>query len=102
MNLSTFDKFELLGMDELKQSQNVTHFVKSPLNFFRNNLRTFTWGMTCKGTEEGLVRVGNPVVGVTITMSASVELARAQRPKLGSLSVGADMTFIMGTSAGLT
>ena len=42
-------------MVELKESQKVTHLVRSPLNFFMHSLRSFTCGtITCRDVGWGM------------------------------------------------
>lgn len=42
-------------MEELKESQKVTHLVRSPLNFFMDSLGSFTCGaITCRDVGWGI------------------------------------------------
>ena len=59
----------------------MAHFIKSPIDFFNNNLGSFIWGMTCKGTEDHVVRVTNPVMRVAITVGASVKVVIGHEEK---------------------
>ena len=52
-------------MEELKESQKVTHLVRSPLNFFMDSLGSFTCGaITCRDVGWGMDAV---LVGMAAT-----------------------------------
>ena len=54
----------LASMEDANESQNVIHFVRSPLNFFIDNFGSFTWGV--------IVRAGAGAGGITMGSTGGV------------------------------
>ena len=54
----------LASMEDKNESQNVVHFVRSPLNFFIDNFRSLTWGVTVQAGAGGITAGSTGGVGV--------------------------------------